>query len=105
MTLLKTRVHVVDRQFLNNEASKEYRQHVTDIWKSTYQLVPPNFHRRNISERAIRTFKAHFLSILSGIPSSFPNYLWDKLLPQTELSLNLPRQSTIAPLTSTWPRR
>ena len=64
----------------------------------TYQLVPPDVHRRNISESAIRTFKAHFLLILSGIPPSFPNYLWDKLIPQTELSLTLLRQSTIAPL-------
>ena len=64
--------------------------------------MPPDVHRRNIAERVIRTFKAHFLSILAGIPSSFPNYLWDKLLPQTELSLNLFRQSTVAPLTSAW---
>ena len=28
--------------------------------------------------------------------------MWDKLLPQTELSLNLLRQSTIAPLLSAW---
>ena len=64
--------------------------------------MTPNVHCCNIAERAIRTFKAHFLSILAGIPSSFPNYLWDKLLPQTELSLNLLRQSTISPLTSAW---
>ena len=62
----------------------------------------PDVHRRNIAKRAIRTFKAHFLSILAGIPSSLPNYLWDKLLLQTELSLNLLRQSTIAPLLSAW---
>ena len=93
---------VIEHQVLDNEASKEYRQHVTEIWKSTYQLVPPDDNLRNIAKRAIRTFKAHFLSILSGIPSSFPNYLWDKILPQTELSLNLLCQSTISPLTSAW---
>ena len=102
MTRLKTRGHVIDHQVLDNEASKEYRRHVTDIWAATYQLVPPNVHRRNIAERAICTFKAHFLSILSGIPSSFPNSVWDKLLLQTELSLNLLRQSTVAPLLSAW---
>ena len=64
--------------------------------------MPHNVHRRNIAERAIRTFKAHFLSILTGIPPSLPNYLWGKLLPQTELSLNLLRQSTVTPLTSAW---
>ena len=100
MTRLKTRGHVIEHQVLDNEASKEYRQHVTDIWEATYQLVPPDVHRRNIAKRAIHTFKAHFISILAGIPPSFPNYLWDKLLPQTEVSLNLLRQSTIAPLLS-----
>ena len=28
--------------------------------------------------------------------------MWDKLLPQTELSLNILRQSIIAPFLSTW---
>eukprot|EP00804_Cyclotella_cryptica_P030727 CCRYP_009139-RA/>CCRYP_009139-RA protein AED:0.22 eAED:0.22 QI:0/0/0/1/0/0/4/0/733 len=53
-------------------------------------------------ERAIQTFKAHFLSILAGVDVSFPNYLWDKLLPQTELTLNLLRQATISPSLSAW---
>ena len=102
MTRLKTRSHIINHQVLDNKASKEYRRHITEIWAATYQLVPPNIHRRNIAKRAIRTFKDHFLSILAGIPSSFPNYLWDKILPQTKLSLNLPGQSTIAPFLSIW---
>ena len=81
MTRLKTRGHIIDHQVLDNEASKEYHRHVTGIWTATHQLVPPDVHRRNIAERAIHTFTAHFLSILAGIPPSFPNYLWDKLLP------------------------
>ena len=59
-------------------------------------------HRRNVAECAIRTFKAHYLSILAGISDSFPNYLWDHLLPQTELTLNLVRQSTLAPKMAAW---
>eukprot|EP00804_Cyclotella_cryptica_P027773 CCRYP_009194-RA/>CCRYP_009194-RA protein AED:0.39 eAED:0.16 QI:0/0/0/0.66/0.5/0.33/3/0/764 len=62
----------------------------------------PNVHRANTTEQAIRTFKAPFLSILAGIDPAFPNYLWDKLLPQTELILNLLRQSTLAPAISAW---
>ena len=102
MARLKTHGHIIEHQVLDNEASKEYRRHVTNIWTATYQLVPPDVHRRNIAERAIHTFKAHFLSILAGIPPSLPNYLWDKLLPQTELYLNLLRQSTITPLLTAW---
>ena len=50
----------------------------------------------------IQTFKAQFLSILSGFSSTFSNLLWDKLLPQTKLILNLLRQSNIAPAISAW---
>ena len=48
MNRLKTRGHSIDHQVLDNKASKEYRRHVTDIWTATYQLVPPDVHRRNI---------------------------------------------------------
>ena len=54
-------------------------------------------HRRNRAEQAIQTFKAHFLTILAGVDPKFPPYLWDLLLPQAELTLNLLRQSTINP--------
>ena len=64
--------------------------------------MPPHVHRRNIDERSIRTFKAHFLAILSGISDSFPNYLWDHILPQIELTLNLLQQSTLSPAMSAW---
>eukprot|EP00956_Cyclotella_meneghiniana_P023402 scaffold45578_cov41-Cyclotella_meneghiniana.AAC.1 len=102
MERLKARGHTVDHQVLDNEASADYRRAITEDWKCTYQLVPPDVHRRNIAERAIQTFKAHFLSILAGISSLFPNYLWDKLIPQTELTLNLLRQSHVAPAISAW---
>ena len=64
--------------------------------------MPPDFHRRNAAESAIRTFKAHFLAILAGIDGAFPSYLWDTLLPQTELALNLLCQATLAPDMSAW---
>ena len=50
----------------------------------------------------IQAFKAHFLSILTWVSTTFPNFLWDKLLPQTELTLNLLRQSNIAPAIYAW---
>eukprot|EP00804_Cyclotella_cryptica_P017724 CCRYP_001164-RA/>CCRYP_001164-RA protein AED:0.37 eAED:0.27 QI:0/0/0/1/0.33/0.25/4/0/1265 len=102
MRRLTARAHTVDHQVLDNEASAEYRRVITDDWNCSYQLVPPNVHRCNIAERAIQTFKAHFLSILAGLPSAFPNYLWDTLIPQTELTLNLLRQSHTAPAISAW---
>ena len=71
-------------------------------WGASYQLVPPNVHRRNISERAIQTFKAHFLEILAGVDPDFPNVMWENLLVQTELTINLLRQATLNPRMSAW---
>ena len=102
MTRLRERGHVVDLQVLENEARKEHRQVITQTWKATFQLVPPYVHRRNTAERAIRTFKAHFLAILVGVDRDFPSSLWDTILPQTELTLNLPHQATLAPEISAW---
>jgi hypothetical protein len=47
-------------------------------------------------------FKDHFLAILAGINSTFPPYLWDLLLPQAELTLNLLHQATLNPRISAW---
>lgn len=73
---------------MDNEASAAFRQAITNN-NCTYQLVPPHVHRRNAAERAIRTFKDHFLAILAGLPRSFPKDRWDLLLPHAELTLNL----------------
>jgi hypothetical protein len=62
-----------------------------------YQLVPPHCHRRNAAERAIRTFKEHFVAGLSSVDPAFPLHLWDRLLPQTEITLNLLLTSRLHP--------
>jgi hypothetical protein len=73
-----------------------------DKGKVRYQLVPPDVHHHNAAEQAIQTFKYHFLAIIAGLPPAFPRYLWDLLLPQTELTLNLLRQSFVTPSMSAW---
>ncbi len=60
-------------------------------------MVPPGNHRRNQAERAIQTFKAHFISILAGVDDEFPLSLWCHLLESMTLTLNLLRQSKVAP--------
>ena len=83
MQRLKEKNQHVDLQILDNEASAEYKKLMTNTWKVAYQFVPPDNHRRNAAERAIRTFKAHFIVILAGIATDFPRNLWDLLLQQT----------------------
>ena len=75
MTRLEAKGLTVDLQIMDNEASKEYKKTITEQWNVTYQLVPPDMHRRNAAERAIRTFKAHFIAILAGVACDFPSNL------------------------------
>ena len=102
MRRLADRGHQVDVQILDNETSTDFKITIVEDWCATYQLVPPNAHRRNIAERDIRTFKAHFLSVLAGVDPTFPDFMWDNLLVQTELTLNLLRQATLNPSISEW---
>jgi hypothetical protein len=92
----------VDLQILDNEASAAYKQAITFTWQAKFQLVPPDMHHWNRAEHVIRTFKTHFLSILASVDPSFSPYLWDLLLPQAELTLNLLWQSALNPWISAW---
>jgi hypothetical protein len=97
MTQLTARGLAVDLQILDNEASAASKEANTFKWNTKFKLVPPDMHCRNQAERAIHTFKNHFLLILVGVDAAFPPYLWDLLLPQAELTLNLLRQATLNP--------
>jgi hypothetical protein len=83
-------------QTLDNEASTALKNFFT-VNDIAYQLVPPHCHQRNAAERAIRTFKEHFVAGLSSVDPSFPMHLWDRLLPQAEITLNLLRTSRLHP--------
>ena len=97
MMCLSDRGHKVDVQILDNKVIADFKRNIVEDWCATYQMVPPNVHQRNIAERAIRTFKAHFLSVLAGLGSTFHKFMRDNLLAQIELTLNLLRQATLNP--------
>lgn len=70
---------------LDNETSDLLLQSLKNADLSI-NLVPPNIHRRNTAERAIQTFKAHFISILCGTHPKSPLNMWDKLLLQAKIT-------------------
>ncbi|GFH47516.1 hypothetical protein CTEN210_03991 [Chaetoceros tenuissimus] len=70
--------------------------------KIKFQLVPPHQKRRNAAERAIQTFKNHFITILCLVDPDFPLSEWDRLLPQTLLSLNHLRAARVNPKLSAY---
>jgi hypothetical protein len=53
------------------------------------QIVTPHNHQANASEHAIATFKEHFIAALATVDMLCPLQLWDELLPQVELTLNM----------------
>jgi hypothetical protein len=81
---------------LDNEASNLLKTYLHQQ-NITFQLVPPYSHRRNSAERAIRSFKDHLIARLCSTDKSFTNHLWDILLPQAVITLNMLRTSRINP--------
>ena len=56
------------------------------------QFVEPNNHRANAAERAIQTFKNHFISGLCTTDANFPLQLWNYLAEQAEITCNILRR-------------
>jgi hypothetical protein len=88
-------------QSLDNEAYLALRNYLTKQGID-YQLSPPHIHRRKNAERAIQTFKNNFISGLCSVDPNFPLKLWDKLLPQAPLTLNILSKSKINPRMSAY---
>ena len=88
--------HPPELHILDNECSQALKDAFIKH-RIIFQRVPPKEHRVNAAERAIRTFKNHFVATLCTVDSHFPLSEWDRLLPQTTLTLNLLRSSRIHP--------
>ena len=86
---------------LDNEISKDFKEALKK-YNITFQLTPPHIHQRNAAERAICTFKNHFLAGLASCDPKFPAREWDRLLDQTTLTLNLLRNSRVNPALSAY---
>jgi hypothetical protein len=89
-------------QIMDDEASVALKNYFTEK-EMNYQFVPPHCHRTNTAERAIRTFKEHFKAGLATVDPDLPAHLWDRLLPQEEITLNLLRASRLHPQLSAAP--
>jgi hypothetical protein len=80
-------------QCLDNEASLALRNYLTKQGID-YQLALSHTHRRKNAERTIQTFKNHFIAGQCSVDPNFPLKLWEKLLPQATITLNLNNQPT-----------
>jgi len=79
---------------------------VTKAWlKSTaieLELTPVDHHRTNKAERAISTWKDHFIAVLATTDPNSPLSLWEDYVEQAELTLNCMRTSPASPVLSAW---
>ena len=92
LATLNTRGYAPTISVMDNECSKAVKAHIRSH-NMDIHLVPPHNHRVNAAERAIATFKEHFISALATVDKDCPLQLWDDFLPQVELTLNLLRFS------------
>jgi hypothetical protein len=92
----KLYTHLTNRGFkpttywLDNEASTALKA-FNQSEQVDYQLVPPQVHRRNAAERAIQTWKNHLIAGICSTDTTFPMHLWDRILEQATITLNLLR--------------
>jgi hypothetical protein len=83
-------------QTMDNEASTALKHflHSKDI---QFQLFPPHVHRQNAAERAIQTFKNHFVAMLCSTDTHFRIHLLDRLIPHAVITPSLLHQSRMNP--------
>ena len=65
--------------------------------KSHFRFYLPHLHRTNSADRAIQTFKDHLIAGITSCDPDFLLHLWDCLLSQATLTLNLLRPPGINP--------
>ena len=99
--LLKARGVAPKTFILDNETSNSLLN-AFEKEKLTYQLVPPHIHRKNAAERAIDTWKNHFIAGLSSVHPEFPLHEWDRLTDQGMITLNLLRNARVNPKLSAY---
>jgi hypothetical protein len=92
ITILKAGGYQPALNMMDNECSAAVKKYIKSE-NINFQLVPPHNHRVNATERAIATFKEHFIVALATMDTHCPLQLWDEFLPQVELTLNMLRFS------------
>ena len=62
---MKYKVIMLTHQVLDKQIFAAYRQDIKQT-SMTFQLAPLDDHQHNLEEKAIRTWKDHFIGVMSG---------------------------------------
>ena len=82
----RSRNHVIASLVLDNEVSAALLE-LFDELHVKFQNVPPGNKRSNKAERAIQSWRNHFLSTMGTVSADCPHYVWSKFIEQMELTL------------------
>ena len=93
---LKTRVIHPGFHLMDNKAYTALEPTMMTM-NIKYQLVPPSNHRENNAGNAIKKLNNHFIAGLNSVDKDFHVQLWDRLLQQVKICLNLIRQPVTLP--------
>eukprot|EP00804_Cyclotella_cryptica_P022894 CCRYP_005101-RA/>CCRYP_005101-RA protein AED:0.41 eAED:0.41 QI:0/-1/0/1/-1/1/1/0/240 len=86
---------------MDNQCSKAVEKYIRST-NATIQLVNPDDHRVNAAERAIQTWKEHWLSGMGTLNPTCPIQLWCQFIEQGQDILNLLRVSRVNPKLSAY---
>ena len=92
----KPKFHVTD-----NECSQRIKRYLQSQG-ATHQAVPADAHGANAAERAVQTFKNHFIAGLATVDPQCPIQLWDEFIEQAQNTLNMLRTSRVNPKLSAY---
>ena len=65
-------------------------------------MVPPHTHHRNISERAIQTYKNHFKGVRASVNPKYLLFMRDRFIEKANITLNLLRSCHTYPKVSAY---
>ena len=82
--------HVIHTINIDNEIDNDARAYFASHSIKINNVAPYN-HRANPAERAIGTFKDHFIAILSGRDPTCPLNYWNEAVLHAEMTLNMLR--------------
>ena len=95
---LDTRGFIMNLHILDNEAP-EINRYAIEESGSKHQMELPN-----AAERYVHTFKENFLRVLASADEKFPMPMWDHIIQQVVITLNMILKIKLCPHLSPWTR-
>jgi hypothetical protein len=86
---------------MDNACSRAVQKYIKST-KADIQLVNPDDHRVNACERAIQTWKNHWIAGLSTLDPTCPLQLWCQFIEQGQDTLNMLRKARVNPKLSAY---